>query len=147
MTEKFSEDYPQEKYPELMLKLGRAYTCLFVQTEYGYTVCVPFRSSIQHKNAYIFKHSKRSQHTRSGLDYSKMVLVADTTYICDEIAVVDQDEYNETIKNIDKIISEVLRYIDDYVAYQKGLAQMAQREYQRKYRYSTLMYFHDLLNL
>ena len=54
LSQKFTTDYPLSQYPELMYKQGRPYTCLLIETHDNYFLCVPFRSSINHKNAYHF---------------------------------------------------------------------------------------------
>ena len=54
-------------------------------------ICVPFRSHIHHKNAYLFKNTERSKADSSGLDYSKTVLIRPEDYdkYLIENAVVD----------------------------------------------------------
>lgn len=69
LSKKFLQDYPVNIYPELMYKRGRPYTCLLIDKHDGYFICVPFRSSITHGNAFLFKSTTRSQRTKSGLDY------------------------------------------------------------------------------
>ncbi len=60
LSSKFIQDYPSCDYPELMYKQGRPYACLLIDTHDGYFICVPFRSSISHKNGYttlVYFHS------------------------------------------------------------------------------------------
>lgn len=54
-------------------------------------ICVPFRSHIHHKNAFLFKNTERSKTDSSGLDYSKTVLIRPEDYdkYLIENAVVD----------------------------------------------------------
>lgn len=54
-------------------------------------ICVPFRSHIHHKNAFLFKNTERSKIDSSGLDYSKTVLIRPEDYdkYLIENAVVD----------------------------------------------------------
>lgn len=54
-------------------------------------ICVPFRSHIHHKNAFLFKNTERSKADSSGLDYSKTVLIRPEDYdkYLIENAVVD----------------------------------------------------------
>lgn len=80
-----------------MYKPKRPYTFLLIDTHEDYYICIPFRSSITHKNSYLFKHSKRSKKTKSGLDYSKVVLIQNDEYIDSKRAIIDQDEYKETM--------------------------------------------------
>ncbi len=82
-----------------------------------YYICIPFRSHIRHKNAFLFHGTERSKRTQSGLDYTKIVLIDKMKYhdyMDAKNVVVDQDEY---------------------------------REVQRKYQYSTLPYFHDIMRI
>lgn len=75
LTNKFYFDYPNPPYKEIVRKSGRLYNCLLVQSHYGYFICIPYRSNINHKYAFRFKGSARSKKTNSGLDYSKIVIV------------------------------------------------------------------------
>lgn len=54
-------------------------------------ICVPFRSHIHHKNAFLFKNTERLKTDSSGLDYSKTVLINPEDYdkYLIENAVVD----------------------------------------------------------
>ena len=63
----------------------------------------------------MFHGIKRSIQTKSGLDYSKIVLINNDIYIDNNQAIVDQDEYNEVWKHINKIVKEAITYVDDYI--------------------------------
>lgn len=54
-------------------------------------ICVPFRSHIHHKNAFLFKNTERLKTDSSGLDYSKTALIRPEDYdkYLFENAVVD----------------------------------------------------------
>lgn len=147
LSNQFLTDYPTNVYSELMIKQGRPYSCLVVDTHYDYFVCIPFRSSIGHNNAYIFNQSRRSQHSRSGLDYSKVVIIKDDNYIDSATVIVDQDEYTEAMRNMSSIVREVTKYIDGYVNHMNGTNILHNREFDRKYKFSTLPYFHDILGI
>ena len=148
LSEEFYKAYPEELYPEIMIKDNRPYTCLLIETHDDYLICIPFRSHILHKNAFFFSESSRSKRTPSGLDYKKSVIIKDKTYIDNtNTVVVDGDEYNETIINIEKIVSEVHAYIQDYILHVKGTNVLHHREFLRRYEFSTLPYFHDILEL
>jgi hypothetical protein len=148
LSQKFVADYPLSSFPELMYKQGRPYTCLLIETHENYFLCVPFRSSINHPNAYHFTGTKRSMKSRSGLDYSKIVVIKDKDYI-DSItpAVVDRDEYSEMMRNLSSIAQEVLDYVDVYIGHKSGMTPLHPREYARRYGFSTLPYFDDILGL
>ena len=143
LTKDFIIDYPSVKYPELMNKLGRPYSCLLVDTHYDYYICIPFRSHINHKNSFMFYGTIRSKRAKSGLDYSKIILINKDNYISNKNTVVDNDEYNEVIKNDVQIVSEVVKYIDDYINHVSGIRLIHPKQFDRKYKFSTLPYFHD----
>ena len=83
-----------------------------------------FRSSINHNNAYIFKETRRAKRTRSGLDYSKTVVIQNDEYIdSTKTAVVDQDEYAELMKNLILIDREVLDYVNVYINHKNVMKQ------------------------
>lgn len=147
LSDKFIKDYPLSDYPELMYKQGRPYNCLLIDSHDGYFICIPFRSNINHSNAYMFKRTKRSKITKSGLDYSKALIISKTAYFDSKKAVVDDDEYTETVQNINKIANDVLRYVDNYVAHIVGEKILNNREFDRKYKFSTLKYFHRELGI
>ena len=148
LSSKFVSDYPLITFPELMYKQGRPYTCLLIETHEDYFLCVPFRSSINHKNAYHFTSTKRSQNSRSGLDYSKTIVIKNLDYI-DSVspAIVDQDEYSEMMQHLSQIVEEELEYVNTYIKHKKGEKTIHPREYARKYGYSTLSYFDTILGI
>ena len=130
-----------------MHKLGRPYSCLLIDRHDGYFICIPFRSSIGHKNCFMFKNTQRSKRTKSGLDYSKITIISNTDYFDNSPAVVDQDEYNETVKHMATIVQEAVEYVDTYVNHINKTITIHQREFDRRYKFSTLRYFHNLLGL
>lgn len=96
----------------------------------------------------MFKNSIRSKRAKSGLDYSKIVIVADSNYIGQTDAIVDKDEYNETRNNIEYIKNDAQEYVDDYVNYLSGNStKYDKKEFERIYQYSTLQYFHKELGI
>lgn len=148
LTKQFYRDYPNPPYKEIIRKSNRPYNCLLVQSSYGYFICIPYRSYINHKHAFLFKNSIRSQRTKSGLDYSKIVIVSNKEYIGSIDAIVDKDEYNETRMNIEFIKNDAQKYIDDYVNQILGLdMKYDAKEFVRVYQYSTLQYFHKELGI
>lgn len=146
LSDKFSEKYPNDIYPEIMQKDRRPYACLLIETQEDYFICVPFRSNINHNNAFLFRNSHRSRTSRSGLDYSKIVLIEDISYLSDkDIALVDDDEYKEMKNNLDKIVMQVFKYINTYKNHIIGVNILDVKQFERKYKYSTLKYFHNML--
>ena len=131
-----------------MHKQGRPYTCLLIESHHDYFICVPFRSYITHKNAFLFTKTSRSRKTKSGLDYSKIAIIKDNNYF-DSIttAIVDQDEYTEMLRNISAIVEEANDYVNTYIKHINGTSPLHPRTFARKYQYSTLPYFHDILGI
>ena len=148
LTEKFYRDYPETEYREILRKGKRPYNCLLIQSSYGYFICIPYRSHINHRFAYKFKWSLRSKQMDSGLDYSKIVIITDKDYVGETDAIVDQDEFNETRDNIEHIKRDAQKYINDYVEHEKeSSGKYDSIEFARIYRYSTLKYFHKELGI
>ena len=146
LSPKFYADYDEAAYPEILRKKNRPYNCLFFSTK-DYVICVPFRSNVNHRYGFRFKKSARSTKSRSGLDYKKIVIIKNTEYIGDDTAVIDKDEFTEAIENISKIKKEVLKFINDYVRNLKGEIRLDTREFNRRYQWSSLQYFHKELGL
>ena len=147
LTDAFYNAYPKQLYPEILEKRKRAYNCILFQTHYDYYICVPYRTEITHKYAYHFKKSLRSKMYRSGLDYTKIIIIQDGTYIDTKDALLDKDEYNETMINIEKIKRESLIFVEDYVMHIQGVKLLQPQEFVRRYNYSTLQYFHKELGI
>lgn len=147
LSKQFYTDYPKAVYPELMCKDARPYICLLIDSHEGYFICVPFRSNIQHNQAFLFRGTKRSMQSRSGLDYKKSVIISDLRYIDSINAVVDADEYNMVMQNAEMIAQKICKYIADYKCHVNGTSILHQREFNRRYRFSTLPYFHDVLGI
>ena len=147
LTNKFYEDYPSSDYPEILVKHSRSYNCLLFQSHYGYFVCVPYRSEIHHKYAFKFKNTSRSKKHMSGLDYTKTIIITNSDYISSKSSIIDKDEYFITRRNINKIAREALLYIDDYVNHITQKQLLDNREFENRYRLSTLKYFHKELGI
>ena len=148
LTNSFYSDYPDPPYKEIVRKNSRPYNCLLVQSHYGYFICIPYRSHINHKYAFRFKKSIRSKRANSGLDYSKIVIIKKSEYIGTTDAIIDKDEFNETRDSIEYIKNDAQQYIDDYVNYlSRKATKYDKREFERIYKYSTLQYFHNELGI
>ena len=145
LSDTFYDAYPAAEYPEILKKDSRPYTCLLLKTHYDFFICIPFRTDIRHKYAYHFHSSRRASAHHSGLDYTKMVLISDASFIDSAPAVVDQDEYVELRTHIDKICKRAVSYLDDYIACINGTLALNSEEFFRRYRYSALPCFHDIL--
>lgn len=147
LSDAFYAAYPDPPYNEILKKRTRVYNCILIQTSYDYFICVPYRTEISHAYAYHFKNSKRSKLHHSGLDYTKIVIIKNLNYINSEPVVIDQDEYKETVRNIEKIKREALAFVEDYTAHIEGKKMLHPREFQRRYSFSPLKYFHQELGL
>ena len=55
LTNAFYRAYPNPPYTEILKKDQRAYNCLLFQSHYDYFICIPYRSEITHKYAFIKK--------------------------------------------------------------------------------------------
>ena len=143
----FFDKYPNPPYIEILIKSKRTYNCLLFQTHYDYFICVPYRSNMTHNNGYHFTSSVRSQTKKSGLDYSKMLIISDPAMIADTAAIIDKDEYIETIQNIDSIVNGALRYLEDYIKVHSNSLHISKKNYRIKYGYSSLKYFHSELGI
>ena len=146
LSSQFYADYSVECYPEIVVKKGRPYSCLLIEYVDDMFICIPFRSNVRHKYAYHFKGSVRSRQGKSGLDYTKAVLIKNNDYLdTDTPAVVDQDEYRETMLNLPRIVREVFAYISDYKKDLNGIEKLHPKEWERRYGKSTLPYFNEFL--
>ena len=148
LSKKFYTDYPNPPYRELVIKEARPYNCLLIQSSYDYFICIPYRSHINHKYTYRFKHSERSRKNKSGLDYTKIVIIKNLDYIGENDAVIDSDEYKETRENILYIKNDAQEYINNYIEYKLGNSEKYnEKAFNRIYGYSTLQYFHNELGI
>ncbi len=147
LSDEFYEAYPSPPYDEILKKSCRAYNCILFQTHYDYFVCVPYRSEITHSYAYHFKKSTRSRKHKSGLDYTKIIIINKGNYLDNNIAILDKDEYNETMIHIKRIKNEALKYVEEYIMHMKGTHFLNVQEFNRRYNYSTLKYFHNELGI
>ena len=75
LSSAFYRHYKSPPYHEILKKNNRPYNCLLFQTHYDYYICIPYRTEISHSYAYRFKNSKRSRKHKSGLDYTKIVII------------------------------------------------------------------------
>ena len=107
------------------------------------TFAIPFRTNIRHNACYKFKNSNRDSDSVTGLDYTKAVIVNDYEYIGED-ATIDDKEYLELNGKYFYIIKQFKSYVNDYYEYISGNVN----EYKaKKYRYTTLKYFHKELNI
>ena len=147
LSDEFYKRYPNPPNVEILKKQKRAYNCLLFQTHYNYFICIPYRSNISHPYSFLFRKSKRSTISKSGLDYTKILILNKTKYLDSKDALIDKDEFNETMCNLDKIKKDALTYVEDYVAILKKKKTIHPSEFKRKYGRSSLKYFHKELGI
>lgn len=147
LSDEFYKQFDRNQFRELLFKKGRPFNCIVI--EYGKMfICVPYRTNINHSNAYKFRHSKRSQNNQSGLDYSKLVILENEKYVDFKNVIVDLDEYKETLKKQKVIENAVMQYIKVYWKHKTGKKRLSKKSYSQKYRFSTLKYFNkEILKL
>ena len=148
LSEQFYKDYPHDQYQEILTKEGRSYDVVLFEIDYlsNCYICVPFRTEMKHNNGYKFKFSDRSKNHQSGLDFSKLVIVSKDDYI-GENSTIDTDEYQEFKRQEAHIHHNLEKYIYDYVEHINGRILMHIKQFDRKYKYSTLKYFHKELGI
>lgn len=142
LSEEFYAKYPPETYPELERKPTRPYMVMLV-TIADNTFAIPFRTNVRHKNCYRFKHTSRDTESVTGLDYTKAVIINDSTLLGDP-ATIDDKEYLELSEKHYFIIKQFTAYVNGYLAFVKGELN----EYKaRQYQFTTLQYFHHELHI
>ena len=80
LSVEFYKKYNSVVYPEIEYKEERPYLVLLVKIDEN-IFAIPFRSNVEHSSCYKFKNSQRVTNSSTGLDYSKAVIVNDSTYI------------------------------------------------------------------
>ena len=135
LTDQFYSDYPNSRYPQIESKKNRPYAHIIVNT-YEKLFCIPLRSNITHPHAY-FTNKK----TRSGIDYSKAVIIEDMNYIDNDTKVfLRQEEFNK-LRGKEHIIQKQFRnYIELYKKAKSDLTIPYRNEI---LKFSTLQYFED----
>ena len=102
---------------------------------------------ISHRYAFHFTNTLRAKKHKSGLDYSKIVIIEKSEYIDSTDAIIDKDEFNETMVNLGRIKKESLNFVEDYIAHMKGEKPLHKKEFDRRYGFSPLKYFHKELGI
>ncbi|MBE7014719.1 MAG: hypothetical protein E7419_05885 [Ruminococcaceae bacterium] len=142
LTEDFYKKYNSDSYPEIENKSNRPYMVMLVQIENN-TFAIPFRTNLKHNNCYKFENSSRPTQSITGLDYSKAVIVNDSNYIGAPARINDM-EYTELDTNYHIIIKRFTTFVKGYIKYANGRLNEFQA---KKYKYTTLKYFHNELGI
>lgn len=130
----------REDFPEIEQKSTRPYIVLLIKINKN-TFAVPFRTNIRHNYCYKFKNSNRESDAVTSLDFTKAVIINESKYI-GAPATIDNKEYIELSNKYHFIISKFKKYVDGYLKYISGNGN--EFDY-KKYKYSTLKYFHKQL--
>ena len=142
LTAEFYNQYNSADYPEIENKSNRPYMVMLIQIENN-TFAIPFRTNVKHSNCYKFENSSRPTDSITGLDYSKAVIVNDGRYI-GAAARINDMEYTELDANYHIIIKQFASFVKNYIKFANGKLN----EYQaKKYKYTTLKYFHNELGI
>ena len=131
LSDKFFNDYPESKYPEILHKPDRPYMFLQV-TVNNHNFAIPFRTSIRHK----FKFKTIGI---SGLDYTKAVIIDDNDYyIANRRIHLRNDEFKKMIGK-EYVIK---KSFEKFLIYYKISAKDLSKEYNKKlFSMSALQYF------
>lgn len=143
LSKEFFQDYDPKDFPELEHKEGRPYLVFLIKIENN-TFAVPFRTNIRHKFAYRFKNTGRETESRTGLDFTKAVIVNEERYIGEEEKLIDDIEYIELDSKFYFIQNQFKRYV---LRYHKHLAGELDERQSKAYRFTTLKYFHKELGI
>lgn len=121
-----------------VLQKNRGYGVISVQVN-DLIFAVPLRSNLNHANGFktIFFRNQWN-----GLDYSKALLVDSSDLMSEAFRPRDAKEYKKIQSNKEKITREFRSYVDEYIySVKSGEAN------ERKFRFTTLQYFHKELGL
>ena len=109
LSEKFYNDYPSNKYPEMMLKENRPYTQVITEVN-GLKFAVPLRSDVTHKTDVLWT-DKQAKH---GLDFTKAVLILDDEYISGKRAYVRDREHQHLLGKERRVKEKMEKCISNY---------------------------------
>lgn len=74
-------------------------------------------------------------------------IVTDESCFSDTMAIIHADEYAETMQNMNIISYDANKFVQDYVNHCTGIQPLNRHEYQRRYEFSPLKYFHEQLGI
>ena len=137
LSEKFYNDYPSEKYPEMMLKENRPYTQVITDVN-GLKFAIPLRSDISHKTDVLWT-DKKSGH---GLDFTKAVVILDDNYISDNRVFIREKEHKHLLGKERRVKEKMEKCINNYKKAKENIEEEHNAEY---CSYSTLQYFEEYI--
>jgi protein AbiQ len=138
LSEKFYETYDQVSYPEIERKPDRPYIMIKICIN-GVDFAVPLRSDISHNH--VFWTDKPN---KCGVDYSKVVVIPDLTYIDTRKPYIRPNEHKRLMGK-DFILQKGLeKYIKEY---KEALRHININKNKILCKFSTLQYFHKEINI
>ena len=117
---------------EILHKRSRPYACLAIRID-GIVYAIPFRHRITHKYAFFTGN-------RMGLDFTKAVVVRDSSFIGNTNVQIEQAEFN-AIKGQERRIAAGMRNF--ITVYKKALRYPENKHYDFIRRCSSLQYFSE----
>ena len=142
LSKVFYAEYDEVNYPEIERKKSRPYIVVLIRINNN-TFAIPLRTNIKHNACYKFYNSGRRTKYKTGLDFSKAVIVNDKKYLGKKVKI-DQKEYLEISERFYFIFSRFKKYVSNY--YRFAIGNMKSYE-KKKYQYTTLKYFHKELGI
>jgi protein AbiQ len=110
----------------------------------GLTFAIPLRSNIKHKAAYLTVKRFPNGTKGKGLDFSKAVLISQSSYISSTPFKIPPNEYKKLQNKEIHITKKFEKYVDHYIKAIKLADQNILKS--AEYRYSTLKNYHASLN-
>lgn len=139
LSRQFYDDYPAEKYPEMMIKENRPYTQIITDVN-GLKFAVPLRSDISHSTDVLWT-DKKAKH---GLDFTKAVLILEDDYISDEKVFIRTKEHKHLLGKERRVKEKMEKCINNYIKAKSNINEKHNADY---CSYSTLQYFEEYLNI
>lgn len=128
--------------PEILQK-NRGYGIVSITID-DLTYAIPLRSNLNH--SYGFKTipvKRRNSLSWNGLDYSKALVIDKSDIEPGVFKLKDQAEFNKIQLNEKKIKSEFENYVSDYL----DCAKNGTNTTDKRFKFSTLQYFHAELGI
>jgi len=127
-----------------VLQKNRGYGIVFL-TINSLIYAIPLRSNLNHSSGFktIFIKDHNGNDSWCGLDYSKALVVEKDDIEKTSFKLRDSNEFNKIQKNKDKIEREFEKYVLGYIKSVKNETSTTDR----RFKFSTLQYFHTELGL
>lgn len=125
----------------------RGYGIVVINTAGGLKFGIPLRSNLPNKACFVTKTEVQPNGViqKSGLDYSKALLITSDDYISNAVFFIPTDERDAISKRSREIAKEFEKYTEKYIrAVQNGHERTLGS---REYRFTTLQNYHAELGL